>query len=127
MTAIRSQADLEATLSALARALTPSGRMGIFLNHHIAEGEPKEKLTARHSKLAKAAASVSLSLEAFNYTKEIGEFWRRNYAAATDLRDAFEAEGNGFIAESLIRESEEDYLPDLHTDRLARYLYLIRP
>ena len=118
--------DLEATLSALARTLKPGGRMGIFMNHHIKEGDPKEFLAAPHSALAKAAANLDLSLETFGYTKEVGEFWRRNLATATDLKQEFEAEGNGFIAESLIRESKEDYLPDVNAGLIARYLYLIR-
>ena len=38
---------------------------------------------------------------------------------------AFEAEGNGFIAASLIRESEDEYLPDIEASRIARYLYRV--
>lgn len=118
--------DLEATLSALERALNPGGRIGIFMNHHIDEGEPPEMLAAPHSKLAKAVAKVGLSLQTSDYTREIGEFWHRNLAAATDLREVFEAEGNGFIAASLIRESKEDYLPDIDAGRIARYLFIVR-
>jgi len=118
--------DLEATLSALKRALKPGGRIGIFMNHHIGDGDPLDLLAAQHSKLAKAIAKVGLPLQTFDYTKEIGEFWHRNFAAAKDLKEAFEAEGNGFIADSLIRESEEDYLPDIEASRIARHLYFIR-
>lgn len=118
--------DLEAVLSALESSLKPGGRIGIFMNHHISEGEPPDMLAAPHSELAKAVASVGLSLETFDYTKEVGEFWRRNVAAARDLKEAFEAEGNGSIADRLIRESEEDYLPDVDAGRIARYLFYIR-
>ncbi len=117
--------DLKATLSALKRALKSGGRIGIFMNHHIGEGDTPDLLAARHSKLAKAIAKVGLPLQTFDYTTEIGEFWRRNFAAATDLKEEFEAESNGFIADSLIRESKEDYLPDVEAGRIARYLFFI--
>ncbi len=118
--------DLEKTLSMLAGALRQGGRMGIFMNHHISEGDSPELLEAQHTKLSLALSTLGLSFETFDYTKKIGEFWRRIFRAATDLRDAFEAEGNGFIAASLIRESEEDYLPDINAGRIARYLYIVR-
>ncbi len=118
--------DLEATLSVLKRALKPGGRIGIFMNHHIGDGDPPDLLAAQHSDLAKAIAKVGLPLQTFDYTKEIGEFWRRIFAAATELKEEFKAEGNGFIADSLIRESKEDYLPDVEAGRIARYLFLIR-
>jgi ubiquinone/menaquinone biosynthesis C-methylase UbiE len=118
--------DLEATMSALKRVLKPGGRIAIFMNHHIGEGDPPELLAAQHSKLAKAIAKIGLPLQAFDYTKEIGEFWRRIFAAAMELKEEFEAEGNGFIAENFIRESEEDHLPDIEAGRIARYLYFVQ-
>ncbi|MEQ8353972.1 MAG: class I SAM-dependent methyltransferase [Kiloniellaceae bacterium] len=118
--------DLAVTMSALRHALKPGGRMGVFMNHHIEEGASPDLLAVRHSKLAKAAVKSGLSLQTFDYTKQLGAFWHRNFAAATALRRAFEAEGNGFIADSLIRESEEEYLPDIEGGRVARYLYLLR-
>ncbi len=66
------------------------------------------------------------SFETTDYTRNIGAFWHRNWRAAKDLQAAFEAEGNGFIAASLIRESEEEYLPDIEAGRIARYLYHVR-
>ena len=39
---------------------------------------------------------------------------------------AFEREGNGFMAESLIKESEVDFLPFIEAGDLARYLYHVR-
>ena len=119
-------ADLEVTMLALKRTLKPGGRIGIFMNHHIGEGDLPGLLAAQHSKLAKAIAKVELPLQTFDYTKEIGNFWRQNFAAATELKEEFEAEGNGFIADSLIRESKEDYLPDIEAGIIARYLFFIQ-
>ena len=62
----------------------------------------------------------------FNYTVQNAAFWHRNYNAAKDLQDEFDAEGNGFIAASLIREGDEDFMPFIETDKLVRYLYHVR-
>jgi ubiquinone/menaquinone biosynthesis C-methylase UbiE len=115
--------DMEETLSKLVVALRPGGRMGIFMNHHIAEGDDPARLAPQHTKLSMALSRLGVPFETSDYTVQIGEFWKRNWQAATDLKAVFEAEGNGFIAASLIRESEEDYLPDIKAGRIARYLY----
>ena len=117
--------DLEKTLDILARSLAPGGRMALFMNHHIAPGEPAERLEAAQSELGQAIAALGLSARVLDFSANIGAFWERVYAAATALRPQFEAEGNGFIAASLIRESEEEYLPDTHEGRIARYLFLV--
>jgi SAM-dependent methyltransferase len=117
--------DLEVVLGVLADSLSHGGRMALFMNHHIDPGEPAERLEAAQSDLGRAVAAHGLNARALDFSANIGAFWERNYAAAVALRDQFEAEGNGFIAESLIRESEEDYLPDIHEGRIARYLFLI--
>lgn len=119
-------ADLESTLSQLARALRPDGQMAIFMNHHIEEGDDPGRLALEHTALSKALTALEWRFEASDYTRQIGAFWQANWRAATDLQHAFEAEGNGFIAASLIRESEEDYLPDIRAGRIVRYLYHVR-
>ena len=42
------------------------------------------------------------------------------------MRDDFEAEGSGFIAASLIKEAEEEFLPAIKAGTLTRYLYHVR-
>ncbi len=42
------------------------------------------------------------------------------------MRDDFEAEGNGFIAASLIREAEEDFFPAIKAGTLTRYFHHVR-
>ncbi len=117
---------LEKTLSMLAVALRPGGRMGIFLNHHISQGDSSELLKAKHSKLSQVLSTLGLAVETYDYTKELGEFWRRLHLATIDLRGAFEAEGNGFIAANYIREVEEDHLPEINAGTIARHLYIVR-
>lgn len=117
--------DLENVLGVLARSLAPGGRMALFMNHHIDAGAPAGQLTATQSDLGKAVAALGLTARIVDFSANLGAFWERNYAAALALRDQFDSEGNGFIAKSLIRESEEDYLPDIHEGRIARYLFLV--
>lgn len=118
-------ADLPDTLSSLAQALRKGGRMGVFMNHHIAENEPSSKLAPEHSELAQALSGLGIAFETTDYTRAVGEFWQRTADAAADLKDRFDLEGNGFIAASQIREAEEDYLPDVRANRIARYLYKV--
>ena len=39
----------------------------------------------------------------------------------------FESEGNGFIAQGLIKEAEEEFLPAIKVNKMTRYLYQIWP
>jgi len=119
-------ADLEATLSQLAAALKPGGRMGLFMNHHIGEGDDPAGLEPHCTDLYKALSNLGLTFQTSDYGVQIGEFWQRNWQAATDLKSEFEAEGNGLIAASLIRESEQEYMPDVNAGRISRYLYHVR-
>ena len=116
-------ADLEDTISSLAAALKPGGQMGLFMNHHIGEGDDPAMLEQQHSDLSKALSKLGLRFDTVDYTVQIGEYWHRNVEAAKDLHAAFEAEGNGFISTNLIRECVDDYLPDVNAGRIARYLY----
>jgi ubiquinone/menaquinone biosynthesis C-methylase UbiE len=118
--------DLEETLSKLVAALRPGGRMGIFMNHHIGKGDDPAELEPQCTELSKALSRLGVSFKTSDYTLQIGEFWQKIWQAATDLQTEFESEGNGFIAASLIRESVEEYLPDIKAGRIARYLYHIR-
>ncbi len=117
--------DLESVVSVLAKSLSSSGRMALFMNHHVGPGKPAEQLESKYSGLGRAVKSLGLKASVYDFSANIGAFWERNYAAAVALKNDFEAEGNGFIAESLIRESEEDFLPDIHEGRIARYLFMI--
>lgn len=117
--------DLKRVLGMLAGSLAPGGRMALFMNHHVDAGEPAEQLGADRSSLGRAIRALGLKAKVVDFSANIGAFWERNHAAAVALKGQFEAEGNGFIAESLIREAEAEYLPDIHEGRIARYLFLI--
>lgn len=117
--------DMTRVIDVLARSLAPGGRMALFMNHDVSAGSQAVELQSDNSWLGQSIASLGLSARVFDYTANLGAFWERVYAAALALRDEFEAEGNGFIADSLIRESEEDFLPQIHQGQYARYLYVI--
>ena len=119
-------ADLADTLSQVVRTVKPGGQMGIFMLQGLEDGDSPGILEADGTGLAQALSKLNLPYDAYDYTSQNAEFWRRNWEAATDLREAFEAEGNGFIAESLIKEAEEEFLPAIKAGKIARYLYHVR-
>jgi len=116
-------ADLKDTLSQVVRTIKPGGQMGIFMLQGVPEGAPSNILEAANTKLAQALSGLSLSYDAYDYTAKNAQFWRRNWEAAKALRDDFKVENNGFIAASLIREAEDDFLPAIEVGKLTRYLY----
>lgn len=119
-------ADLTKTMSDVARLLKPGGRMGIFMMDDVPEGRTADEFGADETWLGQSLAELGIQYEAYDYTRQHAAFWDRNYKAAKDLKDEFEAEGNGFIAASLIRESEEEFLPTIKAGTVARYLYHVR-
>ena len=83
-------------------------------------------LEASNTELGRTLPALNLTYNSHDYTARNAEFWQRIFATATDLRADFEAEGNGFIAASLIGEAEEEFLPAIEAGTLARYLYHVR-
>ncbi len=116
-------ADLADTLAQVVRTIKPGGQIGIFMLQGRQDGDPPEILQADNTKLAQALSKLNLRYQAYDYTARNAEFWKRNKDAAAELRDDFEAEGNGFIAASLIREADKEFLPAIEFGTLARYLY----
>ncbi len=119
-------ADLADTLSRVVRAIKPGGQIGIFMLQGLEEGDPPEILEADKTALARALSKLNLDYQAYDYTTQNAEFWLRVKEAATELRDDFEAEGNGFIAASLLSEADDDFLPAIKAGTLTRYLYHVR-
>ena len=90
------------------------------------EGLTAADFGAVETSLGQVLSKLGLTFNSYNYTVQNAAFWHRNYNAAKDLQDEFDAEGNGFIAASLIREGDEDFMPFIETDKLVRYLYHVR-
>ncbi len=116
-------ADLTDTMAQVTKLLKPGGQMGIFMMEFLPEGRTVDDFTADETELGQSLKDLGIAFDAHDYAVQQAAFWHRIYAAAKDLRDAFEAEGNGFIPASLIRESEEDFLPRIKARAMPRYLY----
>ena len=119
-------ADLPATLTRLKRMTRPGGRIGIFFEQKADGPDQAALLRAGGTGLAQALELARIPYEAFDYTARSAAFWRRLHEAATELRLAFEAEGNGIIVQSLLHEAEASFLPGFEAGTITRYLYLIR-
>ena len=119
-------ADIADTLSRVVRVLKPGGQIGVFMLQGLSEGDPPEILEADKTAPAQALSKLNLRYQAYDYTARNAEFWHRIRKAATALHDDFEAEGNGFIAASLLREANNEFLPAIEAGTLARYLYHVR-
>jgi ubiquinone/menaquinone biosynthesis C-methylase UbiE len=118
--------DLDTTLDAILAALRPGGQLAIHTLHGRDANEPPEAMKPQNSSIAIALDTRKLSYEVSDHTANNAAFWKRTYAAAVDLRDAFAAEGNDWIADSLIREAEEEFIPAFDNGLMARYLYHVR-
>ena len=118
--------NLTNTMAQVAKLLKPEGQMGIFMLKNVPDGRKATEFSAEETPLGKSLSEIGLSFNAYDYTIQNDAFWHRTYQAAKDLQNEFEAEGNGFITASLIRESEEDFLPFIEEGTLARYLYHVR-
>ena len=119
-------ADIAHTLAQVARTIKAGGQIGIFMLQGRQDGDPPEILEADNTKTAQALSKLDLRYQAHDYTAQNAAFWKRVKEAASELRDDFEAEGNGFIAASLIREADGEFLPAIEAGTLARYLYHVR-
>ena len=118
--------DLKDTLSQVVRTIKPGGRIGIFILQYLEEGDSPDRLEAENTDLAQALPSLNLTYDATDYTAQDAEFWRRAKEVATDLRDDFEAEGNGLIVANWIREADEEFLPAIEAGAMTRYFYHVQ-
>ena len=118
--------DLDRTLDGILASLRPGGQLAVHTLQGRDAGEPPEAMEPQASPIAKALDRRGLSYEVSEHTANNAAFWQRNYKAAVDLRDAFMAEGNVWIADSLIREAEEEFLPAFDAGLMARYLFHVR-
>ena len=112
--------DLPSVLAKVARSIKPGGRMGIFMV------DTGETMTPESTQAGQALAQLRLNWTAHDYTDSNAAFWRRMGETAKCLRTGYEAEGNGFIASSLIQEAENEFLPAIEAGNMVRYLFHVR-
>jgi len=119
-------ADTEESLSTIVESLKPGGQLAIVIVQELAEGDDRDSLEVGKTAVALALSKLGSEYESHDLTEGFKSFWPRVKESVVALRDEFEAEGNGFICDSLEREADEQYLPSLRADAVRRYLYHVR-
>lgn len=107
--------EMKATLAGLKKILKLAGQMAIFYSS-ISGGD-----------LPAALKDNNLSYETYNLSREHYEHMQLKHRVGSELRNAFEKEGNIFIWENIMRESisgSEPYDPAIH--KTSRHLYIVR-
>ena len=115
--------DLETMLGRVIKSIKPGGQMGIFM---LDSGDSSKPLKAEETDAGLALNSLGLSWRADDYSERNAEFWRKMHATVNELKPDYEAEGNGFIAASLLKDAEEDFLPVIEKGTLVRYLFHVK-
>jgi len=119
-------ADTVETLSTIVASLKPGGQLAIVIVEDLRDGGDRDSLEIDNTYIAEALSKLGLEYESHDLTESFKSFWPRIKDAVVALREEFEAEGNGFICDSLEREADEQYLPALRADAVRRYLYHVR-
>jgi len=117
--------NLSHTIAAIKVCLRENGRMGIFYSTHIKDKEPKEMLLPEGTLLAKALRDNGLSFETREFTDDEKGVWERSIQAGDELREEFDAEGNGGILDDRIYEAKM-HMADFEAGRVRRYLYRVQ-
>ena len=105
--------DAKTILGLWKKMLNPHGRLVIFY------------LSMDGSDLQTSLKEKDLSCDVYDLSKENWEHQKLKHKVATELQEAFEAEGNAFVWKNLMRESvsnQEPYSPAV--TRIRRYLYV---
>lgn len=112
--------DLPTTLRRLLRALPAEGQM-LFACSELAAG-PQDGSLPADSRLVCSLEGLPVSWEAWDVSSIEEDLWRRQLESASDLESAFEAEGNGDLAEMLLREAGRG-TAWVEAGRVRRFLY----
>ncbi len=107
--------DPKIILASWKRLLNQTGGMAIFY------------LSMDRSDLSIPLKENGLSYDTYDLSRQNWEHQQLKYTVASEMREAFEIEGNLFIWENIIRESipnREAYDPT--TSQMRRYLYIVK-
>lgn len=119
-------ADMAVTLARVVQSLRPGGQLAILIVQTLFDGAGPEQLEPDRTPVAQALSRLGVDYRVHDRTAAFRAFWPRVRESASALREDFEDEGNGFIADNWIREADEEYLPALAADEMRRYLYHVR-
>lgn len=103
--------EMKETVAKLKGLLKSSGTMAIFCDET----------------LGAALDENGLDYDTYDRSRELYEHLQLKHRIAWELKEIFEAEGNGFIAENLLAESLDNAAPyDPEEWEMSRYLYHVR-
>lgn len=117
--------DLEKTLADIVRLLVPGGRLAAFYSLDKKDEDRPSVLEAENTPLGLALKKLGLSFDTIDFTENDRRLWEKQLAVATDLKGAFEAEGNAELWKSRDAEARQ-VLPFFEKKAWRRYLYLAR-
>lgn len=114
--------NLEQTINTFLDLLKPHGQMALFYTSRIKDGQPKELLESKNTKLAKVLESLDLKFKAWNFTRNEHEIWEKTITVCEKLKADFIDEGNIDIYKSRIQEAQNN-LKWKKNKSVSRYLY----
>jgi cyclopropane fatty-acyl-phospholipid synthase-like methyltransferase/CheY-like chemotaxis protein len=119
--------DYAKTLECWRALLRRGGQMAIFYSHGVNPENPKETFDARtlapdHTPLADALRKIGLGFEVQDFTRHDVELAQRKKESLGKLKDVFEAEGNMFLYENRMSETQ-GVLRAIELGMHVRYLY----
>lgn len=117
-------ADIPDTLESIFDSLKQGGQIAVAIAQTLEDGEGADSLDATNTEIGRAFERLQVTYDVIDQTEAFRNHWPRMKAAIVDLRADFEAEGNGFIADAIEREADDEYLPATRDEEVRRYLYL---
>lgn len=118
--------DLPAVVRRIAGWLAPAGRLAAFASEVLPkDAGPAAGLDPADTVLGQALAAAGLPFETHDFTRNEVTIWGRQLEVARELEDEFRAEGNGELAEALVRDAER-LLAWVDAGRVRRFFYLAR-
>ncbi len=113
---------LEQWIGWLREVVRGGGHMAVFFSAWARADEPLDRLQPDGNRLAQALKAHSLRYRTWDFTASEIQHWQRKLQVATDLKTAFEAEGNAFLYQKRWIEAEY-HRPYVEAGRVSRYLY----
>jgi SAM-dependent methyltransferase len=116
--------EFKDSLPHFAERLGDAGKMIVSLFQIKEEGDPDEIFLPDHTLLAQALNELGLAYRWYDFTKNVRTHGIRNYQVAEELKEAFLAEGNGFLFEA--RRAENVFFKKAaENEELVRFIYVV--
>jgi SAM-dependent methyltransferase len=117
--------DIPGLLQHIKQWVKLGGQMGLSYSCWVGEGGSEMLVSASGNRLGQALKQVGLPFEVVDLSDQEPQHWRKKYAAAASLKEAFAAEGNTFLYNNRFGEARY-HMEHVNAGRVRRYLYFIR-